>query len=182
MIVETSKIYNGSWLSNVYVWISLELTLIHFNSALINNSNLSPVLVNFTTKNSQVHHHNTSHNTTTANPSSELRFENSSFSTDSSEYGEILGTAAAYKQDIRQPLIGCSLSEFTCLNGKCIPISKFCDRNNDCDDNSDEPRFCTSEYIFRFIINHINFFFTNIRWIMIDMNNKMKIVHSVKIV
>lgn len=57
--------------------------------------------------------------------------------------GELLGTAAAYKLDIREPLIGCSLSEFACTNGRCIPSSKFCDRINDCDDSSDEPRFCT---------------------------------------
>lgn len=62
------------------------------------------------------------------------------------ERGEILGTAAAYKLDIREPLIGCSLYEFTCSNGRCIPNSKFCDRVNDCDDNSDEPRFCTSKF------------------------------------
>lgn len=62
--------------------------------------------------------------------------------------GEILGTAAAYKLDIREPLIGCSLSEFACSNGKCIPASKFCDRVNDCDDSSDEPRFCTRKSSF----------------------------------
>lgn len=61
--------------------------------------------------------------------------------------GEILGTAAAYKLDVREPLIGCSLSEFACTNGQCIPSSKYCDRINDCHDNSDEPRFCTRKYI-----------------------------------
>lgn len=58
-------------------------------------------------------------------------------------HGEILGTPAAYKLDIRDPLIGCSLSEFACKNGKCILASKFCDKINDCGDSSDEPRFCT---------------------------------------
>lgn len=66
--------------------------------------------------------------------------------TDMSEQAEILGTAAAYKLDMRDTSIGCSLSEFSCSNGKCIPISKYCDRLNDCDDSSDEPRFCTRKY------------------------------------
>lgn len=57
--------------------------------------------------------------------------------------GEVLGTAAPYKIDDRTPLIGCSLSEFTCANGKCVPSSRYCDRINHCGDNSDEPRFCT---------------------------------------
>ncbi|KAM8710823.1 hypothetical protein ACLKA7_017451 [Drosophila subpalustris] len=38
---------------------------------------------------------------------------------------------------------GCSLSEFNCSNGRCVPLSKFCNNNNDCGDGSDEPRFCT---------------------------------------
>lgn len=58
-------------------------------------------------------------------------------------HGGILGTPAAYKLDIRDPLIGCSLSEFACKNGKCIPAFKYCDKVHDCGDNSDEPRFCT---------------------------------------
>lgn len=62
------------------------------------------------------------------------------------EYGEILGTAAAYKLDVREPSIGCALSEFTCSNGNCIPSVKFCDRFNDCNDNSDEPRLCTRKW------------------------------------
>lgn len=61
---------------------------------------------------------------------------------------EVLGTPAAYKLDIREPLIGCSLSEFACTNGNCIPSSKYCNRINDCDDNSDEPRFCTRKFFF----------------------------------
>ncbi|EDW17329.2 uncharacterized protein Dmoj_GI16841, isoform A [Drosophila mojavensis] len=38
---------------------------------------------------------------------------------------------------------GCSLAEFSCSNGRCVPLSKFCNNNNDCGDGSDEPRFCT---------------------------------------
>lgn len=62
------------------------------------------------------------------------------------EHGNELGTAAPLRQDPLGPLNGCSLSEFTCVNSKCIPINKYCDRVNDCGDNSDEPRFCTRKY------------------------------------
>ncbi|XP_037938714.1 uncharacterized protein LOC119671912 isoform X1 [Teleopsis dalmanni] len=37
----------------------------------------------------------------------------------------------------------CSLSEFSCTNGRCVPLSKYCNNVNDCGDGSDEPRFCT---------------------------------------
>lgn len=79
---------------------------------------------------------------------SEPEFENSSTSS-TITYGGILGTPAAYKLDIRDPLIGCSLSEFACKNGRCIPASKYCDKVLDCGggDNSDEPRFCTCKLI-----------------------------------
>ena len=40
----------------------------------------------------------------------------------------------------------CSISEFSCANGKCISLAQFCDNNNDCGDNSDEPRFCSRKY------------------------------------
>jgi preprotein translocase subunit SecE len=42
--------------------------------------------------------------------------------------------------------VKCSMAEFTCANGKCITLNKFCNNLNDCGDSSDEPRFCTSEY------------------------------------
>lgn len=58
----------------------------------------------------------------------------------SNDTNEFLATAAALRSDGQ---IGCSLSEFTCTNLKCIPTNKYCDRSNDCGDNSDEPRFCT---------------------------------------
>lgn len=32
----------------------------------------------------------------------------------------------------------CNAEEFTCGNGKCIPLSLKCDRNYDCEDQSDE--------------------------------------------
>lgn len=41
----------------------------------------------------------------------------------------------------------CAMSEFTCTNGKCVQLNKFCDNQNDCGDSSDEPRFCTSMFI-----------------------------------
>lgn len=40
----------------------------------------------------------------------------------------------------------CLLSEYECTNGKCISIDKYCDKRDDCGDNSDEPRFCSSNY------------------------------------
>jgi uncharacterized low-complexity protein len=39
----------------------------------------------------------------------------------------------------------CSISEFSCGNGKCIAAAAYCDNNDDCGDGSDEPRFCTSK-------------------------------------
>ncbi|XP_046807625.1 uncharacterized protein LOC111683168 isoform X2 [Lucilia cuprina] len=37
----------------------------------------------------------------------------------------------------------CSLSEYSCTNGRCVPLSKYCNNINDCGDGSDEPRFCS---------------------------------------
>ncbi|XP_028030461.1 uncharacterized protein LOC114243244 [Bombyx mandarina] len=37
----------------------------------------------------------------------------------------------------------CKISEYLCVNKKCIPINRFCDGSNDCGDSSDEPRHCT---------------------------------------
>lgn len=59
-----------------------------------------------------------------------------------------LGTAAALlspnDDDGRMDAASrCSLADFTCANGKCVPANKFCDKVNDCGDNSDEPRFCS---------------------------------------
>lgn len=59
------------------------------------------------------------------------------------ELDDVLITPAALRSYNTQ---GCTLSEFTCINLRCIPISKYCDRVNDCGDNSDEPRFCTRKY------------------------------------
>ncbi|CAB3370328.1 Hypothetical predicted protein [Cloeon dipterum] len=42
------------------------------------------------------------------------------------------------------PLGKCKLSQFACLTGtRCVALDRFCDAVIDCDDNSDEPRFCT---------------------------------------
>lgn len=43
---------------------------------------------------------------------------------------------------------GCSLAEFSCSNGRCVPLSKYCNNANDCGDGSDEPRFCTRKWTF----------------------------------
>ncbi|XP_072943885.1 uncharacterized protein [Epargyreus clarus] len=37
----------------------------------------------------------------------------------------------------------CRISEYQCMNKKCVPINRFCDGTNDCGDSSDEPRHCT---------------------------------------
>ena len=34
------------------------------------------------------------------------------------------------------------MTEFTCANGRCIPARYYCDTDNDCRDNSDEPDDC----------------------------------------
>lgn len=51
----------------------------------------------------------------------------------------------------------CSLSQFTCSNGKCVDLNRYCDNVNDCGDGSDEPRFCTSEYFIGFSIYFVLF-------------------------
>lgn len=58
----------------------------------------------------------------------------------------VLGTAAALKSNDGGHLGAasrCTLAEYTCTNGQCVPANKFCDKVNDCGDNSDEPRFCS---------------------------------------
>lgn len=43
---------------------------------------------------------------------------------------------------------GCQISEFACRGGAlCLPLDKYCDGRDDCGDASDEPKFCTGEYI-----------------------------------
>ncbi|OAD54790.1 CUB domain-containing protein 2 [Eufriesea mexicana] len=37
----------------------------------------------------------------------------------------------------------CRPSEYLCGTGSCIAQDKYCDGENDCGDNSDEPRYCT---------------------------------------
>lgn len=45
------------------------------------------------------------------------------------------------------PATKCAMSEYTCTNGKCIQLNKYCDNINDCGDSSDEPRFCTRKFL-----------------------------------
>lgn len=40
----------------------------------------------------------------------------------------------------------CRPSEYQCGTGHCVAQDKYCDGENDCDDKSDEPRYCTREY------------------------------------
>lgn len=50
----------------------------------------------------------------------------------------------------------CSLSEFSCSSPasvssdvvRCVPSTRYCDGHRDCPDGSDEPQYCTREYIF----------------------------------
>ncbi|XP_074031451.1 uncharacterized protein [Leptinotarsa decemlineata] len=37
----------------------------------------------------------------------------------------------------------CRMMEFTCGNGRCIPLNRYCNNKNDCGDSTDEPRYCT---------------------------------------
>jgi hypothetical protein len=40
--------------------------------------------------------------------------------------------------------LGCKLSEHRCeASGLCVAQDKFCDGENDCEDKSDEPVYCT---------------------------------------
>ncbi|XP_026678920.1 uncharacterized protein LOC113467125 [Diaphorina citri] len=41
------------------------------------------------------------------------------------------------------PSASCKASEFACDNGRCVPITKYCNSLDDCGDKSDEPRYCT---------------------------------------
>lgn len=36
----------------------------------------------------------------------------------------------------------CTEEQFRCSNGRCVPSSYYCDGDNDCSDNSDEPDDC----------------------------------------
>ncbi|XP_014287484.1 uncharacterized protein [Halyomorpha halys] len=38
---------------------------------------------------------------------------------------------------------GCRISELMCRNGKCVPSDLYCNGINDCEDGSDEPKYCT---------------------------------------
>lgn len=51
------------------------------------------------------------------------------------------------KSDQKWPATKCAMSEYTCTNGKCVQLNKYCDKINDCGDSSDEPRFCTRKYL-----------------------------------
>ncbi|KRK05369.1 uncharacterized protein Dyak_GE29009, partial [Drosophila yakuba] len=64
-----------------------------------------------------------------------------SFSSSSSSLGP--GKPANLQLAPGSSSTGCSLAEFSCSNGRCVPLSKYCNNLNDCGDGSDEPRFCT---------------------------------------
>lgn len=44
-------------------------------------------------------------------------------------------------------LPSCKLSEHRCVStGVCLAQDRFCDGENDCEDKSDEPVYCTRKY------------------------------------
>lgn len=61
------------------------------------------------------------------------------------------GSGLSASTDHKWPATKCAMSEYTCTNGKCVQLNKYCDKINDCGDSSDEPRFCTRKY---FMIAH----------------------------
>lgn len=140
------KLSIGPLLENLPAWIATIALLFFDQWAISASTELDNDIINLTApENSRIIRTNSLNKKASTKPSVELkisRFVNTTF-VESLDHAEVLGTAAAYKLDAREPLIGCSVSEFTCTNSRCIPLSKFCDRNNDCEDNSDEPRYCT---------------------------------------
>lgn len=79
---------------------------------------------------------------------------------ESHDSDELLVTPAALRSYEQR---GCSLSEFTCINLRCVPLSKYCDRANDCGDNSDEPRFCTRKLNWLLPLHMFGIFLANLK-------------------
>ncbi|KAK9753636.1 Low-density lipoprotein receptor domain class A [Popillia japonica] len=44
------------------------------------------------------------------------------------------------------PKAACKISEFSCENGRCVPLNRYCNNVNECGDSTDEPRYCTRKY------------------------------------
>lgn len=133
-----------------FFWIVVQFMLFYLNTS-VSIADNSIVTTEFIEKAHSINTPNDKLNDSTLAPKLQnykLEFGNSSTASTLS-YGGILGTPAAYKLDVREPLIGCSLAEFACKNGRCIPASKYCDKVHDCGggDTSDEPRFCTCKLV-----------------------------------
>ncbi|XP_017760684.1 PREDICTED: uncharacterized protein LOC108551155 [Eufriesea mexicana] len=75
-----------------------------------------------------------------------------------SQYEEIADAGGGYKQFRVTALVlfillfewtdhvtagDCGIAELTCRDGHCVPIDAYCNGQDDCGDNSDEPAMCT---------------------------------------
>lgn len=53
----------------------------------------------------------------------------------------LVGTDDSFVVIISEP-VKCAWDQFQCLNRRCIRSVFYCDGDNDCGDNSDEPNTC----------------------------------------
>ena len=55
-------------------------------------------------------------------------------------------------------LLGCTVAQFTCANGQCVPISARCNNVNECSDGSDEQN-CGKFKEIAYVICNLAFYF-----------------------
>lgn len=66
-------------------------------------------------------------------------------------YVDVYNSEKPFVQTVAIHNKSCKITEFKCVNNRCIQLNQYCNNNNDCGDSSDEPRYCTSKYIFRYL-------------------------------